>query len=435
MPSTRLPRSVWIVACVYLFVQIVLCLAYDAHHPAAFLSGDRSDTRMVQVQAMLNTGSFAEFAQGLLTSGLPGDYLWHTLLFMGADFLPQPRLGVVCVQIFLQTLAVIVTGLVALQLRFRPITVALGTTLYALFPHSIAFPHMLVSEAIFAPFVLYATYFTLRFARAPEQKKFGVLAGVCWAMAALTRPEALLAPFVAFLLLRFGRKLPLSRAALLLAAYLIPMLLWVVPSLAMTGNPNLSNRRPDQFNRLMHSKAEYLILLLPPETRQGEAAALERIHPAGYSALDLLSLYGRYPWKAVVANGLEAATLLFKFNETKLLNYFGIWDTDGSWRADLYLLSPIEFLKKHAAVVPLVAAGGLVWLMILLGSGYSVVGLWRDPDCRLIFTLVLYALLAGLVTDTTQARMRFCVDYAFALFSAEGYIRWRFRTKNPRTAS
>lgn len=435
MPSTRLPRSVWIVASVYLFVQIVLCVAYDAHHPAAFLSGDRSDTRMVQVQAMLNAGSPAEFVRGLLNSGLPGDYLWHTLLLKGADLLPQPRLGVVFVQILLQTLAVIVTGLVAIQLRFRPATVALGSTLYALFPHSIAFPHMLIAEAIFAPFVLYATYLTLRFAQNPERKKFGVSAGICWAIAALTRPEALLAPFVAFLLLRFGRRMPYPRAALLLAAYLIPMSLWVVPSLAITGNPNLSNRSPDQFNRLMHSKAEYLILLLPPEARQGEEAELKRVEPARYSALDLLGLYVRHPWKATVANGLEAATLLFKFNETKLLNYFGIWDTDASWRKDLYTLSMLEFAKKHATVVPLVVAGGLVWFMILLASGYSVVGLWEDPDCRLIFYLVLYALFAGLVTDTTQARMRFCVDYAFALFGAEGFIRWRLRAKKPGTAS
>jgi hypothetical protein len=433
MRPPSLPRSVWIVAAVYLSVQLLLLFAYDAHHPAAFLSGDRSDTRMLQIEAMLRAEFPSEFTQGLLTSGLPGDYLWQMTVFKAAEFLSQPRLGVVMVQILLQTLSIIVTGLLGVHLQLPRSAITLGAVLYASFPHSIAFPHMLISEAFFAPFVLFATYFTVRYAQVPRVSRFGLMGGATWTLAALSRPEGLLAPFVAALVLLAGRRVPFPRAALFLAAYLIPLAAWVVPSLALTGNPNLSNRRPDQFNRLMHSKAEYLVLLLPPEEAAMERARLDSASPERFRPSELLAVYARHPWKAAQANGLEAATLLLKFGETKLLNYFGIWDTDGSWRADLYALSPLEFARKHATLLPIVVGGAMVWFVILLAFGYGVVGLWKNPDGRLVLFLVLYALCAALVTDTTQARMRYCVDYAFALFGAAGFIRWRSR-KSPRDA-
>jgi len=91
-------------------------------------------------------------------------------------------------------------------------------------------------------------------------------------------------------------------------------------------------------------------------------------------------------------------------------------------------------VRKRADVVLLVLAAGLVWFMILLASEYSVVDLRRNADSRLIFSLVLLALFAGLVTDATEAPLHSRVDYAFALFSTEGFIRRRHRTKNPSTA-
>jgi hypothetical protein len=143
--ARALPRSVLIVVLLYFAFQMTLCLTYDRGNPDAFLRGDRSMYRIGQVHNVLTARSTSEMLGRVIRSGLPGDYLWHAVVFYLVQDLPAPRLWVITIQILLATMSVFLVGHLAISLGLPSHASFLASALYATTPHCLVFPHMLLS--------------------------------------------------------------------------------------------------------------------------------------------------------------------------------------------------------------------------------------------------------------------------------------------------
>jgi hypothetical protein len=423
-PRPGLPAVAWKIVLAFLVFHFIVCATFDRTNPRTFeVVGDRSDTRLNQINTLLAQETPARFFDKLFSSGLPGDYVWHAGILHMARGLPYPSLWVISAQILLWMATVVVLGYLVRYMGFGDRIIILSMVLYLLLPHSLIFPHTLISEGFFVPFVLFATYFTVRWVQNPERRYF-IAAAVLWALAGLTRPESLLAPFVvaAFLLLK--RKCRVSVVMKFLLVYCGILAFWFVPSLLLTGTLNISSQSAVQFNNILHRKGEFLILTLPHEERQREWQKLQEIPSSQFTVENLASLYARYPFRVVMIHAYETGKLLFRLDEIKILTYLDVWQPDADWQRNLASQPLSSFVSKNGPYIAVAFAGSLVWLVILLSALKGFVTYWQRPEIQLILVLVAYNLLSVLPVDNTSARLRSCTNYAFVLAAAAGYYQW-----------
>jgi hypothetical protein len=242
-----------------------------------------------------------------------------------------------------------------------------------------------------------------------------------------------LAPFVAAAFVLLKKKVKFSGAAKFLLVYTGILACWFVPSLLLTGTLNLSSQSPDQLNRLLHRKGEFLILTLPDGVRQEEWRRVEEIPYTKYSVGDLLALYARHPWRVVVVHTFELAKLLVRFDEIKIVTYLGIWQPEQEWQRR-FVSAPLKFFQTDIALfVALAAVGSLTWLTIIVFAIRGFRANWRRPEFQLVLVLVTYSLLSVLTVDNTSARLRSCTNYAFVFCAAVGYHHWREQMRRMRT--
>jgi hypothetical protein len=259
-------------------------------------------------------------------------------------------------------------------------------------------------------------------------------AAVFWAIAGLTRPESLMAPFVAVAFAPLKNSLWRSTAGRFLLVYAGIVALWFVPSLLLTGTVNLSSQRPDQLNRMLHRKGEFLILTLPDGVRQAEWRNIEEIPAPQYSMSDLGALYARHPGNVVVLYIYEVGKLLVRFDEMKIVTYLGIWEPDQEWQRK-FVSAPFKFLQSDVApYLVLAALGSVFWLAIVFFAVRGFRNDWRRREFQLILGLVTYAFASVLTVDNTSARLRSCTNYAFVLFASAGYWLWIERRRKIREA-
>ena len=129
-------------------------LGYDYLHPDAFLMGDRSGTRMGLVKnfatAVLDN---KEIIQTLSTQGIIGDYFIHALAYMAGG-----RIGILVLQIAASVFSVCAVFLLALSLTESRKVAWISAIVYATLPHSLAFPHLLVTETFANSFLIFSVY-------------------------------------------------------------------------------------------------------------------------------------------------------------------------------------------------------------------------------------------------------------------------------------
>jgi 4-amino-4-deoxy-L-arabinose transferase-like glycosyltransferase len=421
----QLPSGAWSIVFIAFVLHFIVCITFDRTHPQAFeFAGDRADTRFDQIKSLIAAKTPAQFVDDLFSSGLPGDYLWHAGVFYLVGGLPYPVLWVITTQVLVWMAVVLVLGNLALRLGFGERAAVLSMVLYLLLPHSLVFPHLLVSEGFFVPLVLFATYCTVRWLQEPG-KRFHIAAGVFWALAGLTRPEALLAPFVIALFHAVKRTARAATVAKFLAVYCALLAVWFVPSLLLTGSMNLSSQSPAQFSNILHRKGEFLILTLPRGELQREWAKIEEIPPTDFAIGDLLSLYARHPMRVVGVHAFELGKLLVRFDEIKILTYLGIWQPDPDWQRRFATEPLASFARENGPYIIMAVVGSGIWLVVLLFALRGFVMECNRPELQMILILVSYAFLSVLTVDNTSARLRSCTNYAFVLTAAIGYLHWR----------
>jgi hypothetical protein len=158
-----LSRRAYVIALACFACHVALLVTFDAGNPDAFLRGDRSPKRWLQVERILAVQSSDQFAAELFAFGLPGEYLWHALsIKVGSLF----GIGVpfaILVQLVLATASILLVSSMTVMLTNIPRAGILAGLAYALLPHTFAFPHLLVSEAFFVPLSVFSMVATISY--------------------------------------------------------------------------------------------------------------------------------------------------------------------------------------------------------------------------------------------------------------------------------
>ena len=419
----RMHRSVGFILAGYLLLHVGLLFAFDATHPDAFLRGDSSIGRMMAVRAVLASPTPLQLWNVVQRHGLVGQYMWHALAFWASAALPQPQLMVVMLQILLNALSMLFLARTVHSVTGDPRLVTGTLLFYAVLPHSFAFPHLLVSEAIFVPLALFSLYHLVRFVRGGCSWWSAGASAFFLALATLTRPYVLVFPLCALPLLMAWRPRAWRRYLLLCLGTLLPVTIWVSVSLRAIGHANLASGSPTTFNEMLHSKAGMIIATLPPGERARMTRWLASRDSSRFSPTDMAGLYARYPGHTLLNLALETAKITLKLDETKVLNYLGIWESEEGWDKRLPVLGLSYFWRTQKLVVSLVVVGAFLWAAVMACAAYGIRVLLRRRDIAVALALVYLIVVLGVppLVDHGQGRFRYPGDGLICMFAVAGF--------------
>jgi hypothetical protein len=407
----------------YIFIHVLLLIGYDRSHPDVLMQGDRAPTRLAWIQEVRSSTTFQEFAAILLSKGAPGDYVIHAALFEFGDFFGNGRLILVLLQIVLNALSLVLVYFISRMSALSVRGSLIATLFYAVLPHTTAFPHMLVSEAIFVPVTIGSVYVSMRSLEMESRKIWIAFAALLWFLAALIRPSILLFPIVFAVIALITHRWRIHSFMGFVIMYCALVCVWVVPSMVLTGRPNLAYGPPDAWPRTMYNKALYVIESLDTDARVQESQELRGVPQEEYRATELVKLYFRHPLQGLYVVALDVGKVTLKFDETKVLNYLGIWSAEDEWGKDLVRGSVGRLFFNQPFVFIAVIVGSLFWFATLIMASWGVT--WSHAK-RLVVphfltALCLYTIVTSLPVDFTQGRHRWPADFAICILAVAGY--------------
>jgi hypothetical protein len=418
MASMQNPEpAVRLVVAVYLVVHILLICFFDWSNPDAFLRGDRSQTRLIQIERVLAGADLSKKSEAVLSYGVPGDYLWQgALLWLGGWLGEKAYILVILFQVLLSAWSIYCVAQIAIFLGVGSRASFVGSIIYACLPNSTAFPHMLVSEAVFVPMCIAAAFSSLK-ALSGRGHRSGMIAGFLWGVAALTRPTALPIPLVVAVIVWWRHRQISHFLSVILPAFVV-VGLWLTATMVQVGRPTLSNGDPAMYGRNLLGKIDFVLISLPPNDREAEGDWRAGLDSASVSTMSVLALYARHPYTSAKVLGIECAKMMLKSNETKVLNYLGLWEAPNNWGM-MAQIEPSSMLNQPAWVLICMAVGTLLWSGVLL---LAMVGLrgWpslKDPATILLLSYAVITLMAALAVDFTQGRHRFPADFVFCILA------------------
>ena len=195
MPSRSDFRVLALPVLAYALIHLLLFL-FDLSDPTAILRGDRAEGRLSLAQDLVNADG-AALASMLRDGGPPGDYAFHALgLMLGGSY------ALIGLQILCGALTLVSTMGIARSIGAGPRTSAMAGLLLCVLPGSLLSPHVAVTESAFTV-ALIASIWALAEAirsRRPDLAAAGML---MLSVAAFIRPQAMLYPWLAAIVLHF----------------------------------------------------------------------------------------------------------------------------------------------------------------------------------------------------------------------------------------
>ena len=128
--------------------------AYDIFHPDVFLNADRADQRLEIINLLIAWAtSGADLSPLLSEPGIIGDYIVQTVLYGVVG-----QYGVIVFQVALLLVSVAALFQLALLVCRSRVIASITVLLYIHLPHTLVFPHQLISEAIFNPLIILSSF-------------------------------------------------------------------------------------------------------------------------------------------------------------------------------------------------------------------------------------------------------------------------------------
>jgi 4-amino-4-deoxy-L-arabinose transferase-like glycosyltransferase len=422
------------VSIVYFFVHLLL-FVHDLAQPEAFLTGDRGRNRMEKISIVLPTlvqdsgGVSSEpwkghIAEACLPKSIPADPFWGSVsafgqpgdyIFQGLIWLAGGQYAVILVQVLLAYLATIYVYRIARYFLTESYSVACAL-LYAMLPASLMQPHQLVSEALFNPILIFATFYFIRHVETGERRAL-LLASSFLAAGILVRVQLALIPLVfLFLILLLDRRdLPFRTCVLLSVPYSL-VGIWLVINFLLTNEVSLG-------------KADISLgLSLYIHVLRAEGTRWEDIN---MYACDTVALdeFLRYASDNVVTllvmKTKDLLNLVFNPTTYKFFGeYLGViqripWDYTTVRDSEGF----VGVLRKTADIGPAyvvtIVLGGLAWIAIVLGAAAGAVRLARDATVSVLLKSILLATLAYTLlvplSATTRSTHRSPVEFIVVL--------------------
>lgn len=367
-------HAVALIVSVFLAVHGAL-YAYDIHHPDAFLKADRAVIRAEKIALVLDGADvwalqelprhpvYREDVNELAAHdtlariahlGPPGDYLVHGVIM---------KIGGWRAVILLQSLLTLVACLcvydIACQLGLRRTTAVVASLVYLLLPTSIAHPHQLVTEGLYAPLVVFFSWGLLRAREGSAPLAAGV-AAFSAVVAVAVRPQFLLLPGIMGTVgWVWGWPRPLCR--LLVFAPAAALAVWMLFVGWYTGEVGLGNSELGVGYNL-YSQVERIarIYRIPFDTEQYPTKQMP--------VSEYLTFFWSHPGAVLAFRLVENTNLLLNIGVNQLLGQYLDIDAFDTMAGGTLRWHELRGRVGLVEIVRVMASEPVSWLAVFMGS-------------------------------------------------------------------
>lgn len=415
----------------------LLMLLHDLSNTTVFFNADRALGRWNTMQDAIDAFANNQATEFLTSHGVIGDYLFHAILFgLGGKF------GLILFQVGIALLSgwgVYRIGyLIGLSVRQS----SLAAGIYLLLPHTLVFPHQLISEALHTPFMVVSLWLTIEFLRNERgNNHYLIIGALLVGIATLIRPVTLLWPMIVGLTIMRGTKVQFG-AIFLIIAYL-PILLWMGFIGTQTGKFGFG-KSPHDMEHNLYQRVLRISDAMPSEqadqTRkvylnQGEKGTLGTVayirfatdYPfffAQHLARDIIVLVGK--------SGVERISIDYlELNKTARTQF---QDGRTGWRkifAEQGLMGVMHYFWKNDGQVLIISLVGSTFMLFMIIT--AIVGGWRLVSSKgkevndryitwLLISLPIYTFVFSQVVDYVQSRHRAPSEAAIVLLAVYGIV-------------
>jgi hypothetical protein len=400
--------------------------AYDLQHPGRFLNADRAQTRLeviVGFEQALKDGNVAGY---LSSHGIAGDWLPHALLYLaGGQYL------VIAVQVILALASVYWLQQIGRRLGLGEGPAVAAAMLYGLMPHTLVFPHELATEALIAPLIILAFYFT-------AGSSF-LAGGAAIGFATLIRPVTALWPLVQ----GFAQKSTPHQRWVYVAAGLAPLLAWMSFILAATGEFSMGRSGHD-LGANLYGRMHLMAATLPEDERPSVRGPGERRAGIG----EYLAFVAAHPVEAAKHSGRDLFTLVLKSGiERVTIDYLDLFpeqrdalrDPNDGWRRQLERRGPLatfyDLFNARASLLVSSALGAALFAALVALAVWGAVCWARERRVPaqvqrqrlLVGAFVLYTFATAQAVDAAQSRHRAPAEFALCLLAVAGWVSLKKR--------
>lgn len=424
----------------FLAVHAVMAAAVDSIDPDVFLRADRAHERLRVLQGLLDVGSMPHFIQYLASHGVVGDYAVHAGLYGGGG-----RYAVIFVQVGLAILSGLAVSRLAILLGLSRGMAALAMAVYLSLPHTLVFPHQLVTEALHVPLFVISNWALaegLHSARPSMLRWSALLLGI----ATLIRPITLLWPFAASAAVAGARR---PRDAVMYGCIaLAPVALWMMFVWSQTGRFGLGES-DHSMTRNLYERVARITAAMPRADSEAARAAYLDVSDRKLGPIAYFRFSAEHPLPALEHLLRDASVFFGKSGVERItLDYFAIAadsrevqsPTDG-WRRQLELhgvAHTVSYLWAKFGAVLIVSIAGAAFIMGLTFLALVAVvhslrrGRKADRAERglilILAGVVLYTLLFSQVLNAMQSRQRAPAEFALVLLAAYTCARFARRS-------
>ena len=426
-----------------IFAAHVALFAFVIGEPDAMLEFDRGVSRLSGAQAVATAGSVSELVLVTGPRATVGDYAWHGLVLrLFGGWLP----GIQLVQLALLALSMLALYSMVGDLGGNRSARWTAVLLYGLIPIDFIVPHMLASEAIFNPLVIFGCFFLVRYGLRRRSAGELAMAGAAFSLAAVTRPELLAWLPVMFAILatiaaRLAPKRALVHLALLLAVTCSLPALWLTFRAATTGEISYGGSRQTLAFELEHRRRS---IETQADVHEGDIAEPAVDESLGSALHDYIATSAAHPLISGREWLLHTGKLLFLPDNLDVFRYLGVYRFTGQRSALVHSHGVVGAARALFEEMP----GLMTWLLVTIALFlvvwlYAVRGVMfalrrSDLALRLVALLLLslpVVYVALRVLTQGESRKRSPVDFVLAAFAALGM--WHASAGEPelRTAT
>lgn len=451
MAKVKYSKLIYVIA--YTIVVHTFLFIYDLMHPEVFLHADRALPRLNSIQAFwLNTRPISNLIDFLGSNGVVGDYFIQGVLYGIVG-----QFGLIIFQLMLFLVSVILLyKLVSLIFDSEKIAL-MSIGVYIHLPHTLVFPHQLISEAIFIPLVIYSFYFLVRYLAQSMLFRDLMISAVFLGFSALVRPLSVVWPIIVFIVFAVSTRCRFSKRQWFsyILCSILPLFLWMTFMLFSTGKFGMGSSGHSLSSNL-YIRAVRIAKTMPSDKQDDIQAAFLNINKNESNNLSVgqyFKLAINYPTGYVKQIAKDGIVFIAKSGINRLiLDYFYLfpelrkeirngkkgWRT--KWEQQGFLATVIYYFQKNSLLILITCFGLIVFFVFMLFSacGAYFVGrqnLFRkdSKNSRCIAAILIlfpcYIFTVSQFVDAMQSRHRapaefaLCILFSVAYYQISNYVK------------
>ena len=436
---------------IYTVIIHTILFIYDLVHPEVFLHADRAVQRLDCIQAfLLNIRPISNLIVFLGSRGVVGDYLIQGIVYGSVG-----QFGVIVFQLMLLFVSIILLfKFVSLIFDSEKIAL-LSIVIYIHLPHTLVFPHQLLSEAIFIPLIIFSFYFLTRYLAQTMLFRDLMISAIFLGFSVLVRPLVVVWPIIVFIVMAVSKhcRFSIRHWFTYILCSILPLFLWMTFMLFSTGKFEMGSSGHSLSSNLYARVAKIAKTMPSDKQKEVQEAFLntDKECPKTLSISQYFKFVINYPTGYVKQIAKDGFVFFAKSGVNRLvLDYFYLFpepkkeiqDSNKGWRTKLeqqgFLATFIFYFQENSLLILITCFGLIVFFVLMLFSvcgAYCVVRQYlfnnNFKNYRCVYAILIlfpcYIFAVSQFVDAMQSRHRAPAEFVLCvLFSVAFYQTFNF---------